>query len=191
MFIQTETTPNPDTIKFIPGKEVSPAQNYDFRSKDDASISPLAESLMSLDHVIGVFLGRDFISVTKDRKTDWVLLKPRIMANIMDFYSSAAPIIMSDSAQQTKTSHITNEALSKEDKQIVTTIIELLDERIRPAVAQDGGDIIFHQYKDGIVYLEMHGACSGCPSSTITLKAGIENMLKHFVPEVTEVRPVS
>lgn len=190
MFIQTETTPNPDTIKFLPGKDVSPAQNFEFRNADDASISPLAALVLGLDNVVGVFLGSDFISVSKSEAAEWVLLKPRIMAAIMDFYSSGAPVIAEGTEHTVKSAPKIDENLSDEDKQIVGTIIELLDERIRPAVAQDGGDIIFHQYKDGIVYLEMHGACSGCPSSTITLKAGIENMLKHYIPEVLEVRPV-
>jgi Fe-S cluster biogenesis protein NfuA len=190
MFIQTETTPNPDTIKFIPGKEVSPAQNYEFRAGNDTSASPLADALLALQDIEGVFLGADFISVSKSSKTEWVLLKPRIMASIMDFYSSGAPVIANAANVSNNNAPKIDENLSDEDKQIVSTIIELLDERIRPAVAQDGGDIIFHQYKEGIVYLEMHGACAGCPSSTITLKAGIENMLKHYIPEIVEVRPV-
>jgi Fe-S cluster biogenesis protein NfuA len=196
MFIQTETTPNPDTLKFIPGQDVSPSQNYDFRSEESASSSPLATRIISLDGITGVFLGADFISISKQEQIDWVMLKPRIMSAIMDHYTSGEPVIQNNSEQadgESTNAHgqVNLDELSEDDKNIVTTIIELLDDLIRPAVAQDGGDIIFHRYEDGMVYLEMHGACSGCPSSTITLKAGIENMLQHYIPEVQEVRPVN
>ncbi len=185
MFIQTETTPNPETVKFLPGQPVSESGNFDFKTPEDARISPLASRLYNLDGVTGVFLGRDFISVTKDPTVEWLMMKPRILAAIMDHYTSGRPAIdegvVNDGGNGAQASR-------PEDEPIVQTIKELLDSRIRPAVAQDGGDIIFHRYEDGIVYLEMHGACSGCPSSTVTLKAGIESMLKHYIPEVVEVR---
>lgn len=185
MFIQTETTPNPDTIKFLPGQTVSASGNFDFRTPEDAEISPLAARLYNLDGVTGVFLGRDFLSVTKDPSVEWLMMKPRILAAIMDHYASGRPAV-NDGASAASSE---GGATRPEDEPIIATIKELLDTRIRPAVAQDGGDIIFHRYEDGIVYLEMHGACSGCPSSTVTLKSGIENMLRHYIPEVVEVRP--
>jgi Fe-S cluster biogenesis protein NfuA len=191
MFIQTETTPNPEVIKFLPGQAVSPMQNYDFKTSDEAEISPLASRIFTLDGVNSVFLGSDFISVGKDEALEWVMLKPRILAAILDHFTSGAPVINGDDAAskenlQKKTA--ADFGVTGDEAHIVDTILELLATRIRPAVAQDGGDIIFHRYDQGIVYLEMHGACAGCPSSTVTLKAGIENMLRHYIPEVTEVR---
>lgn len=183
MFIQTEATPNPATLKFIPGEPVVSGAPRDFRSLDDAEPSPLATRLFSVNGVTGVFLGADFITVTKE-DGDWQHLKPAILGVIMEHYLSGAPVL-SDG----------NEAVSEEffdeaDEEIVSTIKELLDTRVRPAVAQDGGDITFHGFKEGIVFLQMKGACQGCPSSTATLKHGIENLLRHFIPEVSEVRPV-
>lgn len=179
MFIQTETTPNPDAIKFIPGQPVVKGGAYDYRSKDDASASPLALSLFKIAGVNGVFLGSDFISVTKGEGDDWNTLKPRILAAIMDHYLTGLPAVEGHKYEATNT---------EDDNEIVTQIREILDDRIRPAVAMDGGDIVFDRFEDGIVYLHMHGACAGCPSSTATLKNGIENMLRHFIPEVIEVR---
>lgn len=193
MFIQTETTPNPDSLKFIPGQPVSPDKNYDFRDQDAAALSPLATRIIQLDGIEGVFLGSDFISVSKDSATDWVMLKPRIMSAIMDHYTSGLSIVENSESSHSdeNPSSVNIEDYSEDDQHIVKTIVDILDQRVRPAVAQDGGDIIFHRYEDGIVFLEMHGACSGCPSSTITLKAGIENMLQHYIPEVQEVRAVN
>ena len=183
MFIQTEATPNPATLKFLPGETVLTGAPRDFRKADDYSASPLASRLFEVSGVEGVFLGADFITVTKDG-TDWQQLKPAVLGAIMEHYMSGAPVI--EGADATSIDGDFDEA----DSEIVSTIKELLDTRVRPAVAQDGGDITFHGYKAGVVMLEMKGACSGCPSSTATLKHGIENLLKHFVPEITEVRAV-
>jgi Fe-S cluster biogenesis protein NfuA len=185
MFIQTEATPNPATMKFIPGKPVLSGAPRDFRSPEDARVSPLAERLFEISGVSGVFLASDFITVTRE-EGEWQHLKPAILGVIMDHYLSGAPIV----AEGTAAGMSGEELYAEEDGQIVSTIKELLDTRVRPAVAQDGGDITFHGYRDGVVFLNMRGACSGCPSSTATLKHGIENLLRHFVPEVTEVRPV-
>ena len=184
MFIQTEATPNPATLKFIPGKPVLPGSTRDYRSTDEASESPLAERLFSISGVSGVFLGQDFITVTKD-EGEWQHLKPAILGLIMEHYLADAPIL----AHQ-RTEAPASEDFDAADTEIVNTIKELLETRVRPAVAQDGGDITFHGYHDGVVSLNMKGSCSGCPSSTATLKHGIENLLRHFSPEVTEVRPV-
>jgi len=181
MFIQTETTPNPDAIKFIPGPPVVPGGSFDFRDAASAEKSPLASRLFKIAGVTGIYLGHDFVSVTKGEGDDWNTLKPRILAAIMDHYLTGLPAV--DAA-------LTPAAASAEDSDVVKQIRDILDERVRPAVAMDGGDIVFDRFEDGIVYLHMRGACSGCPSSTATLKSGIENMLKHFVPEVQEVRPV-
>ncbi|MEZ5926186.1 MAG: NifU family protein [Hyphomicrobiaceae bacterium] len=185
MFIQTEATPNPATLKFIPGRAVLAAGTLDFRSAAEAAQSPLAQRLFSIDGVSGVFLGTDFISVTKD-KAEWQHIKPAVLGIIMEHYLSGAPVV-TDGAQAVAD---TAEDFAPEDQEIVDTIKELIETRVRPAVAQDGGDIVFHGFRDGIVSLQMRGACSGCPSSTATLRHGIENLLKHFVPEVQEVRPV-
>jgi Fe-S cluster biogenesis protein NfuA len=181
MFIQTETTPNPDAIKFIPGPAVAPGGSYDFRDVAAADKSPLAQRLFKITGVAGVYLGGDFISVTKGEGDDWATLKPRILAAIMDHYLTGLPAVDIAAAPV---------QAAGDDSEIVQQIREILDERVRPAVAMDGGDIVFDRFEDGIVYLHMRGACAGCPSSTATLKSGIENMLKHFVPEVQEVRPV-
>ena len=181
MFIQTEETPNPATLKFLPGRMVMERGTADFDAADKAARSPLAESLFRIDGVARIFLGSDFITVTKTDQKDWPVLKPQILGLIMEHFSSNRPVILSDDSAS---------AAGDEDDEIVAQIKELLDTRVRPAVAQDGGDIIFHSFEDGVVYLHMQGSCSGCPSSTATLKMGIENMLRHYVPEVVEVRPV-
>lgn len=186
MFIQTEATPNPATLKFLPGQPVLNEGTLDIRDKEGAGQSPLAESLFDIDGVTGVFFGSDFISVTKDIG-DWQHLKPAILGAIMEHFMSGAALVSSDgSAAQSAP----GESFDPADEETVNTIKELLDTRVRPAVAQDGGDIMFHGYHDGIVYLTMRGACAGCPSATATLRHGIENLLKHFIPEVQEVRPV-
>lgn len=185
MFIQTEATPNPATLKFLPGREVLGNATRDFRDREAAVQSPLAARLFAISGITGVFLGSDFITVTKD-ENEWQHLKPAILGAIMEHFMSDAPILADDAAGQTEGEDDYDEA----DEAIVGTIKELLDTRVRPAVAQDGGDITFHGFREGIVYLHMQGACAGCPSSTATLKHGIENLLRHFIPEVTEVRPV-
>jgi Fe-S cluster biogenesis protein NfuA len=185
MFIQTEPTPNPATLKFIPGKPVLGDGAVDFRSPDEAVTSPLAQRLFAIDGVTGVFLGSDFISVSKG-DAEWQHLKPAILGAIMEHYMSGAPVVASGEA----TDDTIAGDYDPKDEDTVKTIKELLDTRVRPAVANDGGDIVFHGYKDGIVYLHMRGACSGCPSSTATLRGGIERLLQHFCPDVQEVRPV-
>ena len=184
MFIQTESTPNPATLKFLPGQTVMEQGTADFPNENSASSSPLAKRLFSLKGVTGVFLGIDFITVTKPDEIDWEHIKPSILGAIMDHFQSGAPIIEGEQSGSVHAEH------SGEDTEIVGLIKELLDSRVRPAVAQDGGDITFHGFERGIVYLQMQGACAGCPSSTMTLKMGIENLLRHYIPEVTEVRPV-
>ena len=186
MFIQTEHTPNPATLKFIPGKTVLGDGTVDYRAKSEALGSPLAARLFDIDGVTGVFLGSDFISVTKG-DAEWPHIKPAILGAIMEHYMSGAPVVDSGESteQDTGTEHY-----DPKDEDTVKTIKELLDTRVRPAVANDGGDITFHGFKDGVVFLQMRGACSGCPSSTATLRHGIENLLKHFCPDVQEVRPV-
>lgn len=186
MFIQTEATPNPATLKFIPGKPVLGSGTRDYRDPEAAGQSPLATRLFEIDGVTGVFFGSDFISVTKEQG-EWQHLKPAILGVIMEHYMSGAPVVADGAAAEGESD---GESFAPEDKETVDTIKELLETRVRPAVAQDGGDIIFQGYKEGIVYLHMRGACSGCPSSTATLRHGIENLLRHFIPEVQEVRPV-
>ncbi len=186
MFIQTEATPNPQTLKFIPGREVLANGALEFRDEDEAQHSPLAQRLFRIDGVTGVFLGSDFISVTKGDK-EWQHLKPAVLGVIMEHYVSGAPIV---DAGTDHTASGAVEDFDPADQDIVDTIKELLATRVRAAVAQDGGDIVFQGYRDGVVSLQMRGACSGCPSSTATLRHGIENLLRHFIPEVQEVRPV-
>lgn len=183
MFIQTEQTPNPAALKFLPGCAVMERGSMDFTGPDAATHSPLAKCLFVVDGVAGVFLGADFIAVTKTDERDWETMKPMVLGAIMEHYTSGAPVI-DDAAT------VEEESPSGEDDEIVVQIKELLDTRVRPAVAQDGGDIVFRGFEEGIVLLHMQGACSGCPSSTATLKMGIENLLKHYIPEVREVRPV-
>ena len=182
MFIQTEDTPNPATLKFLPGREVMPSGTADFVSAEHVGRSPLAVRLFDIDGVAGVFLGADFVSITKRSDTEWYVLRPFILGAIMEHFLADQPVINAGS-----------DAAGGEDEadsDVVAQIKELLDSRVRPAVAMDGGDIVFHGFEDGVVYLHMMGACSGCPSSTATLKSGIENMLRHYIPDVLEVRPV-
>ena len=183
MLIQTDITPNPASLKFLPGRVVMKKGTADFRSVGEASNSILAQNLFKIEGVEGVFFGSDFISITKSEDLDWQVLKPSILGAIADHYESGAPIM-------DKTESTENDTTSIKDSEIVVQIKELLDTRVRPAVAMDGGDITFSDYRDGIVFLHMKGACSGCPSSTATLKAGIENMLKHYLPEIQGVQPV-
>lgn len=185
MFIQTETTPNPATLKFLPGQTVLEMGTADFPSADAASTSPLAQRVFAVNGVTGVFLGHDFVTVTKADGIEWDHIKPPLLGAIMEHFQSGAPAIADGSASSGHAEH------TGEDAEIVGQIKELLDTRVRPAVAQDGGDITFHGFEKGVVYLHMQGACANCPSSTLTLKMGIENLLRHFIPEVTEVRPVA
>jgi Fe-S cluster biogenesis protein NfuA len=186
MFIQTEQTPNPATLKFLPGRIVMASGTANFTDAEVAArMSPLAERLFALPQVTGVFLGADFITVTKDAESDWYQLKPAILAVIMEHFTAGRPVVLVGAADS-----VVVEARQEDEDEVVSQIKELLETRVRPAVAQDGGDIIFHDYEDGVVYLHMQGSCSGCPSSTATLKAGIENMLRHYIPEVVEVRAV-
>ncbi|MGC6484736.1 MAG: NifU family protein [Candidatus Puniceispirillales bacterium] len=179
MFIQTEDTPNPATLKFIPGVDVMPAGTVHFSSIDDAANSPLARRLFAVDGVSDVFLGQDFLSITKDESREWFTIKPGVLAAIMEHYASGMPVIENTP---------TDDASEGEDDETVQQIKHLLDTRVRPAVAMDGGDIVFKSFEEGVVTLYMRGACQGCPSSTATLKMGIENMLRHYIPEVQEVR---
>ena len=186
MFIQTEATPNPATLKFIPGKSVLADGTADFTDKSEALASPLASRLFDIKGVRGVFLGSDFISVTKGEE-EWQHLKPMILGAIMEHFVSGAPLV---NAGAEAAASDADEFFDAADAETVATIKELIETRVRPAVANDGGDITFKGFKDGVVYLNMKGACSGCPSSTATLKHGIQNLLRHFVPDVVEVRPV-
>lgn len=189
MFIQTEPTPNPATVKFLPGKPVFDGA-LDMRDRESAAQSPLAEKLFDIDGVSGVFFGTDFIAVTKDtEERDWQHLKPAILGAIMEHYMSGAPIVTGEAAAMAAGDG--EEFYDEADAETVETIKDLIETRVRPAVANDGGDITFRGYKDGIVYLDMKGACSGCPSSTATLQHGIQNLLRHFVPDVVEVRPTA
>lgn len=190
MFIQTESTPNPLTLKFIPGEIVHPSGTAFFTDKAQAAASPLAQKLLDMDYVTAVFLSNEFLTVTKSPEADWEDLKAPILTTIMDHYVAGLPVVELDAKPHEIAPQPRNKELSEDDQKIVAQIKEMLETRVRPAVAQDGGDIIFHDYNDGIVYLEMHGACAGCPSSTATLKGGIENMLKHYIPEVVAVEAV-
>jgi Fe-S cluster biogenesis protein NfuA len=186
MFIQTEATPNPATLKFLPGRDVLAGEPRDFRDAEAAAISPLASALFALPGVTGVFLGSDFISVTKD-VTEWNHIKPAVLGVIMEHFLSGRPTLVEGTAE-VETSE--DEFFDAGDSETVEVIKELLATRVRPAVAMDGGDITFRGFKEGTVYLHMQGACSGCPSSTATLKSGIENLLRHFVPGVESVQQV-
>ena len=183
MFIQTELTPNTKTVKFIPGKEVSPKKSVSYKDLLEAENSPLAKKLFLIDGIDSVFLGADFISITKTDNFEWQVLKPLILSQVMQHYMSDENVI--DEIKETIPVEI-----NAEDKDIAIQIEELLETRVRPSVAEHGGDIVFHGYSDGVVELEMRGACSGCPSSLATLKMGVENMLKHYIPEVLEVKEV-
>jgi Fe-S cluster biogenesis protein NfuA len=185
MFIQTEPTPNPATLKFLPGRAVLATGTLDLRDKEGAAQSPLAARLFEIAGVSGVFFGSDFIAVTK-ADGEWQQLKPAILGAIMEHFMSGAPLMADDSAGPEDA----EEFFDTKDTETVTTIKELIETRVRPAVANDGGDITFKGFKDGVVYLNMKGACSGCPSSTATLRHGIQNLLKHYLPDVVEVRPM-
>lgn len=186
MFIQTEQTPNPASLKFLPGRTVMASGTANFTDVEVAArASPLAARLFALPQVTGIFLGADFITVTKAAEGDWYQLKPLILAAIMEHFTAGRPVVLAGTGDNAAI-----EARQEYEDEVVSQIKELLETRVRPAVAQDGGDIIFHDYEDGVVYLHMQGSCSGCPSSTATLKAGIENMLRHYIPEVVEVRAV-
>ena len=185
MFIQTETTPNPEVLKFLPGRDVLPGGSREFRDAREAGASPLARALFDLDGVVRVYFGEDFVTVSKDPDEDWAHLKAPILASIMDHFTSGGDLIDGDEGEASAEHGV----YEGEAAQIVAEIKELLDTRIRPAVAQDGGDILFSRFDpdSGVVWLHMRGACAGCPSSAATLKAGVENMLRHYVPEVTRV----
>jgi len=186
MFIQTEQTPNPATLKFIPGQPVMPAVRgtLEFRGSESAGASPLAKRLFDVPGVTGVFLASDFVSVTKGEDADWSLLKTHVLAEIMQHFTSGMPVI-NDEIQPAEV------ASTEQDSDVVIQIKDILDTRIRPAVAADGGDVVFDSFRDGVVYLRMQGACAGCPSSSYTLKSGIENMLRHYIPEVIAVEPAA
>ncbi len=181
MFIQTEATPNPATLKFLPGQTVLAEGTADFASRDAAARSPLAERLFGVEGVTGVFLGADFVSVTKVEDAEWHVLKPAVLGALMTHFASGAPALAEGAA---------DDVAAEDDDELVAQIKELLDTRVRPAVAQDGGDIVYRGFEEGVVYLHLQGACSGCPSSTATLKMGIENLLKHYIPEVVGVEAV-
>jgi len=183
MFIETEGTPNPATLKFLPGRDVMGFSTADFAAAESATRSPLAGALFALPGVARVFLGGDFVSVTKSDEVSWQALKPQVLAAIMDHFVAGLPVIEGEGDDL-------DEDTDPADQEIVDQIKELLDTRVRPAVAGDGGDIVFRGYRDGIVRLHMQGSCSGCPSSSATLKHGIENMLRHYVPEVVAVEQV-
>lgn len=180
MFIQTESTPNPATLKFLPGRAVMERGTANFADASEAGNSPLARSLFANDGVLGVFLGSDFITISKAPNKEWDVMKPLILGAIMEHFQSGRPVVEGDA----------DDAAGGDEDGVVGQIKELIDTRVRPAVAQDGGDIVYKGFEDGIVYLHMQGACAGCPSSSMTLKHGIENMLRYYVPEVQEVRAV-
>jgi Fe-S cluster biogenesis protein NfuA len=184
MFIQTEATPNPATLKFLPGRTVLPEGTLDMRDKAEAQQSPLAQRLFEIDGVGGVFFGSDFIAITKT-DGEWQQLKPALLGAIMEHFMAGGPVLNAGVTGD----QATQEFFDPKDAETVETIKELIETRVRPAVANDGGDITFRGFKDGVVYLDMKGACSGCPSSTATLRHGIQNLLRHFVPDVVEVRP--
>ena len=189
MFIQTEATPNPATLKFIPGRTVLDGGTMEFANREAATRSPLAIRLFDVQGVTSVFYGSDFVTVTKD-DSDWQHLKPAILGAIMEHYMSGAPLLADGTAGNDEAIDEEDEFFNEADADTVATIKDLIETRVRPAVANDGGDITFRGFKDGIVYLNMKGSCAGCPSSTATLQHGIQNLLKHFVPDVVEVRPM-
>ena len=186
MFIQVESTPNPLTLKFLPGRIVTKGETIFYQNESEVLNSPFAKRMFAVDGVNSVFFGSDFITITKDEDLDWQVLKPMVLGAITDHYDSGEETVIE--TPDLKKSEELNE--NENDSDIVKQIKELLDTRVRPAVAMDGGDIVYKKFEKGIVYLHMQGACSGCPSSTATLKAGIENMLKHYIPEVKEIRPI-
>lgn len=189
MFIETETTPNPATLKFLPGEQVMAAGTREFTSEEEATASPLAAALFDLGDVTGVFFGKDFISVTAAPGVGWSALKPQVVALLLDHFVTGAPLFAgADASGIIVPAEDEDFGDDPADADVVTQIRELIETRIRPAVANDGGDVLYRGFREGVVYLAMQGACSGCPSSTATLKHGIEGLLKHYVPEVTEVR---
>jgi Fe-S cluster biogenesis protein NfuA len=190
MLIQTESTPNPATLKFLPGKAVMPSGTRDFATPEEAEASPLAAALFSTGDVEGVFFGRDFVSVTAAPSVEWTDLKPQVLAVLLDHFASGAPLFNPGNASDIDVNASANFGDDPADADIVAQIRELIETRVRPAVAQDGGDIVYRGFSNGTVYLALHGACSGCPSSTMTLKQGIEGLLKHYVPEVEAVEAV-
>jgi Fe-S cluster biogenesis protein NfuA len=189
MFIQTEATPNPATLKFIPGRTVLDTGTMEFSNREAATRSPLAERLFDVQGVTSVFYGSDFVTVTKD-DSDWQHLKPAILGAIMEHYMSGAPLLADGTAGNDEALDEEEEFFDEADADTVATIKDLIETRVRPAVANDGGDITFRGFKDGVVFLNMKGSCAGCPSSTATLQHGIQNLLKHFLPDVVEVRPI-
>ena len=184
MFIETENTPNPDTLKFVPGRTVLEMGSANFTDAEDAARSPLALALFGLAGVAGVFLGHDFVTVSKASSADWSDVKPLVLSELMQFFASGTPVIAAGDVDDTSVEG------AEADADIIAQIETLLDEKIRPAIAQDGGNIAFRGFKDGVVYVQLQGACSGCPSATMTLKSGIENLLKYYVPEIVDVRAV-
>ncbi|KHS48193.1 nitrogen-fixing NifU-like protein [Novosphingobium subterraneum] len=190
MFIETETTPNPATLKFLPGEQVMASGTREFTSPEAAEASPLAQALFDLGDVTGVLFGRDFVSVTAAPGVEWAGLKPQVLAILLDHFVSQAPLFLGGTAAGIAVPAEADESFADDpaDADIIDQIKDLIETRVRPAVANDGGDIIYKGFREGVVYLQMQGACSGCPSSTATLKNGIESLLKHYVPEVTEVR---
>ncbi|WP_031550513.1 NifU family protein [Parvularcula oceani] len=192
MFIETAPTPNPQSLKFLPGQPVlgEGVLGMDFPTPGTAKPSPLATALYDVDGVTGVYLGADFVTVTKDPSVEWTHIKPALLGTIADYLAAGIPVVDQGAVEESPAGSADD--YEGEDKEIVEQIVELLDTRVRPAVAQDGGDIVFHKFVpgDGIVYLTMRGSCAGCPSSTMTLKSGIENLLRHYVPEVTSVEAV-
>ncbi|KHK92959.1 NifU family protein [Novosphingobium malaysiense] len=190
MFIETETTPNPATLKFLPGRQVMPAGTREFTSHEEAAASPLAQALFDLGDVTGVFFGQDFISVTAAPGAEWPSLKPQVVSILLDHFVSEAPLFAGGDASDIAVPAEADQDFGDDpaDADVVAQIRELIETRVRPAVANDGGDIVYRGFREGVVFLTMQGACSGCPSSTATLKHGIESLLKHYVPEVTEVR---
>ena len=191
MFIETETTPNPATLKFLPGQRVMPSGTRDFASPEEAEASPLAQALFDTGEVTGVFFGGDFVSVTAGPGADWSSLKAQVVGVLLDHFVSQAPLFVNEGNGITVPAEDGDDLLFPDDPaqaEVVDQIKDLIETRVRPAVANDGGDIRYRGFRDGVVYLQMQGACSGCPSSSATLKQGIEGLLKHYVPEVTEVR---
>jgi Fe-S cluster biogenesis protein NfuA len=187
MFIQTEDTPNPDTLKFLPGKILLDQGTLEFKTKKEASSNNFASILFEDRNVKSVFIGKDFVTITKNKNVDWESIKPKILSKILEFFSLGEPINNVEEKQSQKNDLNYND----KDQKIVEQIKKLIDERVKPAVAQDGGDISFVKFNNGKVFLELRGACSGCPSSTITLKSGIENMLKYYIPEITSVEAIN
>lgn len=191
MFIQTEETPNPATLKFLPGRVIMPSGTFSATSLEEAAPSLLAENLLHIEDVKGVFFGSDFISVSKSEESHWYILKPIILGTLLEHFVSNLPLMRSIAIKEEGEKESCDGKVDPLSDSVIQQIKELLDTRIRPAVAQDGGDIVFQDFKEGILYLKMQGACSGCPSSSATLKSGIENMMRHYVPEVLEVRAIA